>query len=740
MRDLIGPPRSRTDGKLKTMGLARYTADIAVPNVTHGVTILSTVASGRIKAIDTSRARAATGVIAIITHENAPPLKQPTPNPLDDHRPAGMAHLPVPLQDNLIRFDGQLIGVVIAETLEQAEFAASLVRIEYETAPAKTRLADYLGDAVTITKPLGGPPEVKIGDAEDALKTAALVIDETYSMPFEHHHPMELSATTALWDGDRLTIYDASQFVFGVRETMREIFDLPATKVRAITNFVGGGFGCKRAMWPHIAVTALAARMVNRPVRVMLTRAQMFTSVGYRSPNIQRMAFGAGKDGKLVAIIHDNVAQSPVDDELVEPLHRHTQTAYAAPNIHVRNRVVHLNVPKPTVTRSPGNSSGSFALESAMDELACRLGVDPIELRLRNSAEAHPMTGKPWSSKALTACLEQGAERFGWTERAKMPGQIKKGHLQIGCGMAAATYPVASLPAAARVLIRADGTALVQTASHEIGNGAYTILGQIAAETLGLSPDRVEVQLGDTQFPAAPPSAAAATTTSVGPAVARAAKAALARLAEKSGIDPASPLFGVDKDKLISTDGYLAASGAPDRRDRFQDILAREGLALIEGSASIPAANTVSPFAKFSFGAQFCEVSVDTDLGLVRVTRMLGVFGAGRIVNVKTARSQMIGGMVWGIGMALHEESLMDHRYGRFATRNLAEYFLLAHADVPALGAVFVEEDDQNLNDLGVKSIGELGNVGVAAAIANAVFNATGRRLRKLPIRIEDLL
>lgn len=734
---LTGPGLSRVDGPLKVTGRARYTAEVPVPHPAYAVLLQSTISSGKVKNVDLSRAQTSGGFIAAITHENAIRLRQPLPNPLDEHRIAGLAGDYLPLQDNVVRFNGQHIVVIIADTLEQAQFAASLVTVEYETASFSSSLKDHAELAQAVLKPLGGPPIVQKGSAQVAFDTSKFTVSRTYEIATEHHHPMELSATTAMWEGSRLTVFDSSQFVFGVRETLRAMFGLQPGDVRVISRFVGGGFGSKRAVWPHITLAAMASRIATRPVKLMLTRAQMFTSVGYRSPSIQRVAMGADEHGQLISIIHDNIAQSPVDDEFVEPIHRHTTTAYAVPNLYVRNRVVHLNVSKPTVTRSPGNATGSFAIESSMDELAHKMGIDPVEFRLLNDAPVHPVNGKPWSSRALSECLTLGASRFGWSERAKVPASRKEGHVFIGYGMAAASYPVAVLPASARVKIGADGGAVVMTASHEIGQGAYTVLGQIAADALGLKPDRVIVLLGDTRLPPASPSAAAATTSSVGSAVLLAAQSAATQLAMKAAADPASPLFGLAVDEIVAANGQLTSRKDVTRRDSFVDILGRSGEQSIEALANFGASEGPDPWAKFSFGAQFCEVRVDPDLGQARVSRMLAVVAGGRILNAKTARSQIIGGMVWGIGMALHEASQMDHRYGRFSTQNLADYLVPTHADVPALDALFVEESDMHVNPLGVKGIGELGNVGVAAAIGNAIYNATGRRVTRLPIRPE---
>jgi len=736
---LIGEGVRRTEARLKVTGRARYAAETWADRLAHAVAIQSTVARGRITSTDLAAAEAVPGMVVVVTHLTAPRLQQPKPVSMDGGQVAGTAGNVVPLQDDRVLFHGQHIGVLVAETLEAAQHAASLVRFAYAAEPAATSLEASLGRAVRPGKLFGESADSDIGDTDAALAVAPVTVEAEYFTPTEHHNPMEPSATVAEWVDDGLVVHDASQFVLGVQETMAAVFGLPLDRVRVVNEFLGGGFGCKRGIWGHVALAAMAAQAAGRPVKLVLTRKQMWTSVGYRSPLVQHLAIGAEADGRMTALRHEVIGQSSAENFL-EPVARMSATMYSVPNIAIRQRVVHLDVGKPGVMRGPGNATGSFALESAMDELAEKLGMDPLTLRLRNHADVHPASGLPFSSKELRACYAAGADRFGWSRRDLRPGIMRDGRYLVGWGMASSSYPMARRPAEARVELREDGTAVVECGTQEIGQGANTVFRQVAAAALAVPVDRVAMRLGDTLLPRAPASAAAATTASVGPAVQKAALAALREVVALAARQPGSPLSGADPATAVGADGLVVAASLAGRGESWAAILRRAGRASISATAAAQPGDEGKRFAMYSHGAQFCEVRVDPELGEVRVSRFVAAYAGGRILNQRTAASQMRGGIVWGISIALHEDSRMDHRSGHYTNANLADYLVPVHADIPELDVIFVEEVDPHVNELGVKGIGELGIVGVASAVGNAVWHATGRRLRRLPIRPEMFL
>ena len=521
---------------------------------------------------------------------------------------------------------------------------------------------------------------------------------------------------------------------------MADIFGIPPDHIRVIAHYIGGGFGCKGSAWSHVPLAAVAARVLRRPVKLVLTRQQMFSLVGHRPPTIQRLSLAADREGHLLAIRHEVTSQTSRFDEFVEPSASQTRMLYACPNVKTSHRVVRLDIPTPTFTRAPGESTGSYALEAAMDELSYALHLDPITLRLRNHAERDPDNGKPWSSKSLRECYRQGAERFGWARRKPQPRSMRDGNLLVGWGMATATYPAGQSPASAIARIRADGTALVQSGTQDLGTGTYTIMTQLAADALGLPIERVRFELGDTALPEAPLSAGSRTASSVGPAVHQASRQAVAKLIALAIADPASPLHNAAADTIDGADGAIHDKRDPRRRDPYADILKRARLAEISARYDSHEREDRKQYSIHSFGAQFAEVKIDPDLREVRVTRFVGAYGAGTILNAKTGRSQFYGGIIWGLGMALMENTRRDARNGRAVTRDLADYHVPVHADIPSIDVIMVDETDHAVNDVGAKGIGELGMTGAAAAIANAVYHATGTRVRDLPITPDKLL
>jgi len=729
----IGAPLDRADGRAKITGSARYSAEVALPRLVHAVIVESTVPSGRIVALDTRAASAAAGVIAVLTHHNAPRVEQ-SKGPKD----ANARILPV-LQDDKVRYDRQPVALVVADTFERATDAATLIAVRYHRERAVTTFKD--ADTFTPADVHNEAAVEERGDPDRSLAAAAVVVDHLYVTPREHHNPMEPHATVAVWDGDSLTLHDATQGIFSTRKRLADVFGIPVSAVRVLSPYLGGGFGCKGATWPHTVLAAMAAKALGRPVKLVLTRPQMFGSVGWRPRTEQRVALGAGRDGKLLSTIHTATTNTSIFDIFVEPCTVLTKMLYAVPNVRVAQTLVRENVSTPTYMRAPGESSGSFALESAMDELAYAVEIDPLELRLRNYAETDPGRDVPFSSKSLRECYRVAADRFGWGRRRPTPRSMRDGDELVGYGMATAVYPTNRSSAGAIVRISGDGSAHAFSGTQELGTGSYTIFRQVAADGLGLPVERVRFELGDTNMPQTPVSGGSQTAASVGPAVFAAAKDARDKVLAFALADSASPLYGKTATEVTVSGGRFALAADPSRGESYLEILARHPAGEIEGRAdAAPDPAEKKQYSMHAFGAQYVEVRVDPELGTVRVARMVSAFAAGRILNRKTARSQYIGGMTWGIGMALHEITRTDVRSGRIMNANLSEYLVPSHADVPALEALIVDEDDPHVNPLGVKGIGEIGIVGGAAAIANAVYHATGKRIRDLPISPDKLL
>jgi xanthine dehydrogenase YagR molybdenum-binding subunit len=731
-----GPAIDRKDGRLKVLGQAKYAAEFSVPDLAHAVLVQSTIAAGTVEEFDLAAATGMPGVLAILTPENAPRLNQE-----DAARQTVLYPL---LQDKNVRYNGQHVAVVVADTLQKAQAAASAVRVRYRSEEAVTSMNAALHSAYEPKTFAYGRAvaDSRKGDPDAAMSRAAVRVEAIYVTPVEHHNPMEPHATIAKWDGDKLTVWTATQGISGAQATLATLFGLDKENVTVLSPFVGGGFGCKGNTWPPTTLAAMAARHVGRPVKLELTRQQMFTSNGYRPRTVQTVQLAAEPDGRLLAIRHAGLAQMSMPElgEFTEPVALATRMLYAAPNIATSHRLVGVNQGLPTYMRAPGEASGMFALESAMDELAVALRIDPVELRLRNYAYTDPTEGKPFASKALRECYRRGAEAFGWPRRTPEPSSMRDGRVLIGWGMATSTYPTNRSPGAALVRLLPDGTALVQSGTQDIGTGTYTTMAQIAAEELGLDPARVRAELGDSRLPPAPVSGGSMTSASVLPAVQQAARRARLRLIALAAAQHES-WRNIPEDAFRLRDGMLYCDGSSEPGQvSVASVLARAGQEYLEGRADAKPAENSEKYSKHAFGAQFAEVRIDPDLRSIKVSRWVGAFDCGRVINAKTARSQLIGGIVFGMGMALFEETRVDAESGRIVNANIAEYLVPVNADVPEIETIVVEAEDTVTTPLGLKGIGELPMVGVAPAIANAVYHATGVRVRELPIRLDKIL
>jgi xanthine dehydrogenase YagR molybdenum-binding subunit len=733
--NLIGKGLDRVDGPLKVTGKARYAAEFPAAKISYAVALGSTIANGKIRSINTTDAEKSPGVIAVITHKNRPPLSQGKPM----GKGGSLADTRLPLSDGNIYHAGQYVALVVAESLECAKHAASLIKIVYIEEDPIVQFNDKRATRYNAKQSMGRPLTKSRGSAEPALLAAPIKVDNTYRTPTQNHNPMEMHATTAVWDGDKLTVYDATQGLYNSRATLAQVFNLPEANVRVVCKFIGGAFGCKGSMWPHVLLATLGAKAVGRPVKLMLARPQMFTNVGHRAETEQRVAIGANKDGAIQSIIHEGTSHTSMNGEFVETFTKSTPMLYDSPNVSVSQNLVRLNKQLPTFMRAPGETPGSFALESAMDELAYALDMDPIVLRFKNYANTDPESGHPWSSKSLKQCYELGAERIGWSKRSKKPGSRPEGDWLYGLGMATATYPTNHFNASCSGKLDGEGKFLFKSSTHEMGTGTRTVMAQIGAGRLGVDVDDVDFELGDTDFPMAPVSGGSATVSTVGSAVDGAAMQLQNTLAEKLCQSSDSPFSGLAATDIQIVDGKFTASSKPDKLS-YKDALALLKLPSLEVKYDTKFGGEAKKASMHAFGAHFVEVKVDKDLGIVRVTKAVGVFGNGRIINEKTCTSQVHGGITMGIGMALAEATITDTRSGRVVNASLGEYYVPVNADIPAIEAYFIPEEDSIINSIGAKGIGEIGITGVAAAVANAVYNATGKRIRHLPITADKLL
>jgi xanthine dehydrogenase YagR molybdenum-binding subunit len=688
----IGAPLDRVDARLKVTGRATYAYELRdVASPAYGWIVEASIAKGRIAEIDTGEAERAPGVLLVLTHRDMAP-QAPHTLEVEQRFERAMPYL----DDDAVAHYGEPAAFVVAETLEQARAAAALVHIRYAPGKAELDLRGHLGEAQKPGSAMG-EPDSALGDFEHAFADAPVRVDATYTTPFHIHAQMEPHATVAWWEGDRVIVHCSTQMVEHAQKRVANTFRLPPGKVRIISRYIGGGFGGKLPVYADVILSAHASRVLQRPVKTALTRQQMFHITTHRSDTVQRIRLGARRDGTLVAIGHESWAHCARGDDFYEPAARQTRNLYAAPHRLTRQRVLQLDLPQADSCRAPGEAVGLLALESAMDELACALGMDPVELRLRNEPKADPEKHVPYSTRQLVQCLGEGARRFGWEKRHATPGQVREGRWLIGMGMCATTRGNHLMKAKCKVTRGADGTVTVRMAMTDIGTGSYTIFTQIAAEMLGVAPQKVRVLLGDSDFPPTAGSGGSFGAASAGSALYEACENLNRKLAE-------------------GAQGEVAADG------------------------QIGPGEMGEKYSQQAYGAQFAEVAVDADTGEVRLRRMLGVFAAGRILNAKTARSQAIGGMIWGVSNALHEDAVLDARHGFFVNHDLAEYHVAAHADIPAIEAIFLPEVDDKANPLKIKGIGELGISGAGAAVANAIFNATGVRVRDYPVTLDKIL
>jgi xanthine dehydrogenase YagR molybdenum-binding subunit len=732
---LVGTPVSRLDGPVKVAGRATFAAEFAMDGLVYAGLVFSTIARGRIASIDTDAAEAAPGVRLVMTHRNAPRLK-PTPPLMTAAKAGGPDDLPV-MQDDHIHWNGQPVALVLADTQEQADHAAALIRVGYEAEVADTDFAKAKAAHSEVGLFMGEPLHVEIGDAEAALADAAVSVDATYRTPRHNHNAIEPHAATVAWIGDDLVVNDASQLVAHTAWTLAEVFGIAEEQVRVTSPFVGGGFGGK-CLWQHHVLGAAAARMAGRPVRIALSREAVYRLVGGRTLTEQRVALGADADGRLKAIIHTgSVAMTP-HNNMPEPFILPTMSAYASETLTLDVRTTRLDMLANTFMRAPGEAVGTFAIESAIDELAVALGIDPIELRILNEPEKDPLSGIAFSSRHIVEAWRAGAETFGWAARSATPGATRDGEWLIGMGCAKATYPYHRMPGgAARITLRKDGHALVEIAAHEMGMGTGTTQTMVSAARLGLNPDLVTFVYGDSSLPGVVLAGGSQQTASIGISVMAAERALVAELLKLAGND--SPVAGLTPDEVVGMNGGIAKLDEPARHESYVSILARAGRDEIVVVGEAPPPLELQHWSMHSHGAIFCEIAVNGVTGEPRVRRLLGSFDCGRILNPKTATSQFRGGMIMGLGLALTEETLFDERSGRIMNPSLAEYHVPVHLDVPEIDVIWTDIPDPHA-PMGARGIGEIGITGVGAAIANAIYNATGKRVRDVPITLDKLL
>jgi xanthine dehydrogenase YagR molybdenum-binding subunit len=732
---LIGAPISRLDGPPKVQGKARFAAEFPMEHMVYAALAYSTIPKGRITNLDTSAAEAASGVVLVMTHRNAPRLK-PMPLFMSQAKAAGGDDLPV-MQDDLIHWNGQPIAIVLAETQEQADHAKSLIRASYESEPATTNFAAAQAAGLKPGIFQGEPLKLEIGDAEAALAAAPHKVDVTYSTPRHNHNSIELHAATLAWKDDELFVHDASQAVTHTAWSLAQIFGLDEKKVHITSPFVGGAFGSK-SLWSHQVLAAAASKLASRPVRVMLSREGVYRVVGGRTITEQRVAIGAQADGHFDALIHTGVVAMSGHNNMPEPFILPARSAYAADSFKLDVEVATLDMLANTFMRAPGESVGTFALESAVDELAAELRMDPIELRIRNEPEKDPTTGLRFSSRHIVEAYRAGAKRFGWEQRNANPSMRREGEWLIGMGCATATYPYYRMPGgAARITLFKDGHARVEIAAHEMGMGTATAQTQVTAERLGLPMELVSFCYGDSSFPGLVLAGGSQQTASIGGAVVAAQGALVTELLKLAGKD--SPLSGLKPDDVRGHRNGLCKIDEPERHESYAAILQRAGREELIVEAAAPPPFEMLHWSMHSFGAMFCEARVNIITGEPRISRFLGSFDCGRIMNAKTASSQFRGGIVMGLGLALMEETQFDERNGRVMNPSLAEYHVPVHMDVPNIDVMWTDIPDPHA-PMGAHGVGEIGITGVGAAVANAIYNACGKRIRKLPITLDKLL
>jgi xanthine dehydrogenase YagR molybdenum-binding subunit len=738
MQKYIGKPVSRIDGLAKVTGQAKYAAEFNVPGLAYGSIVASTIAKGRIRRIDTSEALRVSGVIDVLTHENRPRMATDDKAYKDDAAPTqGSPYRP--LCDEKILFSDQPVALVLAETSEIARFAASLVRVEYEEEPHVTDMFRQLDAAKEVpSKPAQFAPPKPRGSADNALTSAKVRHRGEYYVSPEHHNPMELYGATVTWDGNgKLTVYDKTQGVQNVQRYVCRVFDMKPDDVRIVSAFMGGGFGSGLRPQHEVALGVLAARALERSVRVVLTRRQMY-GLGYRPAMLQRIELGANADGSLDAIMQDAITTTSKFETFYRQETAWSGLLYKCPNAKYAHKLVPLDLATPCDMRAPSAATGVYALECAMDELAGALNIDPLELRLRSYSDRDQNTGRPYSSKALRECYRQGAEAFGWEKRIAEPRSQRDGKELVGWGMATGIWEALQVPISVRIVLSANGHADVSCAASDIGTGTYTIMAQVAADMLGLPIENITIKLGDSTLPKSPVEGGSWLAASVANGIATTAKAVRSELLGLAKQVPNSLLAETGPDEVMLSDGKLVSKRDASRSVSVVHAMRHGSVDRIEQEQPARFADDGS-YSHNTHSAIFAEVKVDEQLGVIRVTRVVNAVAAGRILNAKTAQSQIMGSVVWGIGMALHEQTLIDHKFGRIMNANIAEYHVPVNADIHDIKVMFVDEPDEIINPLGIKGVGEIGLVGVAAAVANAVYHATGKRVRDLPITLDKL-
>lgn len=731
----LGRPISRVDGPLKVEGKARFAAEYPYENMCYAALVFSKIARGRITELDTAAAEKAPGVVLVMTYRNAPRMKAPSLM-MSSPSAAGASDLPV-MQNDEIHWNGQAVAVVLAETQEQADHAASLIAVDYAPLSAVTSFEEAKRKPRQLETLLGQPPILDIGDAEAALKASEVQVDNIYRTPRYNHNAIELHAATAVWKGDELRVHDATQMIDLTAGQLADIFGIDPGKVRVTSPYVGGGFGGK-CLWDHQILACAAAKLAQRPVRIMLSREGVFRLVGGRTVTEQRVALGANTDGTLNALVHTGIVAMTLHNSCPEQFTFPARHLYAAKTLRLAQEVADMDMLANTFMRAPGEAVGTFALECALDELADKLGIDPVELRRRIEPEKDPTSGKPFSSRHLLQAYEKGAKQFGWHRRDPQPRRRREGEWLIGMGCATATYPYHRFPGtAASIRLTADGRVTVSTAVHDMGMGTATAQTQHIAVRLGIPADRITFEYGDSALPRGIIAGGSTQTASIGGAVIAATEVFIEELIKLAG--NASPLAGLSPTDVEPRDGGIGHRDDADRFETYESILHRSGRKELVCQAEAPQPAEMEAFSMHSYGAQFCEVRVSEITGEIRVTRFLGSFDAGRILNARTATSQFKGGIVMGIGLALTEETNFDERTGRIVNASLAEYHVPVQMDVPQIDIIYTNVADPQA-PMGARGIGEIGITGVAAAVANAVFNATGRRIRELPITLDKMI
>jgi len=720
----------RVDGKQKVTGAAKYSAEYEAANMSYGVLVSSAIAKGTITGFDTKAASNAAGVLAVITHENRPEI----PGYAGSQADTGPGGLKL-FASNKIYFDGQPIALVVADTYERAVHAASLVKASYTKEKQETDLQQNLSKGA---KPKRGAGGYKRGEA-GAYKNAPVQVEAEYVVMNEVHNPMELGSITAVWEGkDKLTVYDKTQGVKASQQTYAQLFGIPADNVRVISPFVGGGFGMALRTWPYEVAAVLGARKTARPLKLMLTRGQMFQMVGYRPHTIQQVGIGATADGKFTGITHKASAVTASYEEFTEGVVRMTQFMYACPNVDTTYQLVPLDVSVPTWMRGPGEATGAFALESAIDELAYKLNMDALDLRKKNYAETDPEKEKPYSSKFLMECYDKGAEKIGWYRRNRQPRSMKEDGMLVGYGMSSGVFGAFRPNATARAILKPDGTLVVQSAVSDIGPGTGTAMSKIAGDVLGIPYNKIKFELGDSMLPPAPTQGGSGTNSGMGSAVHDVCTAVKDKLADLVVAQQHSVLqHGGDKSKLRFENGNIVTGNGT---LAIGDVLTQNKLSEIDITRESKAGDERQKYAFYSFSVHFTKLHIHPTTGVVKVKQVVSVVDAGKIVSEKTARSQIIGGVVGGIGMALTEEAIFDHRYGRYVNNNFADYHVPVNADVPAIDAIFIDKPDPYINPMGAKGMGEIALIGYAASVANAVYHATGKRIRNLPVTLDKII